>query len=142
MASIEMQPIGVVRSPLKTLADCPRQGAEAGVEAEIELEDRWAPGLQGLTPGQSLWVIGHLHQAGEPSLSVHPRGDPSQPKTGLFNTRSPNRACPLSLNLVQVLAVQGSRLKVRGLELVDGTPVLDIKPYAPSLDVPQGREGS
>jgi tRNA-Thr(GGU) m(6)t(6)A37 methyltransferase TsaA len=68
------------------------------------------------------------------TLRVHPRGDPAIPKRGIFATRSPDRPNPIGLCLVDVLAVNGPILKVRGLDAVDGTPVVDLKPYISSLD--------
>ena len=65
------------------------------------------------------------------------RGDPSNPLTGLFNTRSPNRPAPLALSLVRVVSVEGAALRVTGLEAMDGSPVLDLKPFNPSGDMPR-----
>lgn len=102
----------------------------------IELRPELAPGLEGLTPGQFLWVLFHFHQSGEPLLKVHPRGDPSRPLTGVFATRAPVRPCAIGLSLVRLEALDGNRLTVRDLEALDGTPVLDLKPYVSSLDKP------
>lgn len=141
METVALRPIGRVSSALKSTAEAPHQGPEAGVEAWIELDPAWVQGLTGLTPGRDLWVICHFDRAGEPRNLVHPRGDLSRPLTGVFNTRSPRRPCPLSLTLVRLLRLEaqgpGARLLVRGLEAVDGTPVLDLKPYVPALDQPQ-----
>lgn len=142
MESLLLRPIGVVHSPLSDPAQAPQQGPEAGTLAVIELEPQWAQGLTGLAPGRDLWVICHFHLSPGPKLMVHPRGDRDRPPTGVFNTRSPRRPCPLSLTLVRLLAIDegpaGPRLTVRGLEAVAGTPVLDLKPYAPGLDQPSG----
>jgi tRNA (adenine37-N6)-methyltransferase len=68
---------------------------------------------------------------------VHPRGDASRPLTGLFNTRAPSRPNPIGLTLVRLLAINENSLTVKGLEALDGTPVLDIKPYVPGIDQPR-----
>ncbi|MCB2226996.1 MAG: tRNA (N6-threonylcarbamoyladenosine(37)-N6)-methyltransferase TrmO [Desulfarculaceae bacterium] len=134
------RPIGVVKSRLKNLDQAPKQGPEAGMDAVIELEPQWLQGLTGLTPGRWLWVICLFDRSGEPKVMVHPRGDHSRPKTGMFNTRSPHRPNPLSLTLVKLVAVDGPRLSVRGLEMLDGTPVVDIKPWVEGVDQPRKGE--
>ncbi len=135
--SYSVTPIGVVRSPYVSRREAPKQGPEAGGEAVIELEPGWSGALQGLEPGRYLWVLTYFHLADQPRLKVHPRGDASRPLTGLFNTRAPSRPNPLGLTLVRLLAVAGNRLTVCGLEALDFTPVLDIKPYVPGIDQPR-----
>ncbi|MCB2192743.1 MAG: tRNA (N6-threonylcarbamoyladenosine(37)-N6)-methyltransferase TrmO [Deltaproteobacteria bacterium] len=134
------QPIGVVRSALDDLDAAPSQGPEAGTTAVIELDPALAEGLQGLTPGRWLWVLCHFDRAKQVKLKVHPRGDRSRPQTGLFSTRSPHRVNPISLTLVRLEALEGNRLTVRGLEMVDGTPVLDLKPWVAGIDQPRGEQ--
>ncbi len=138
---VTLQPIGVVRSPYKTTRDCPRQGPGEPVVSVIEIAPAWTEGLDGLRPGQDLWVICHLRVDGPVRLTVHPRGDRSRPARGVLATRSPRRPCPLSLTLVRVVEIKGGRITVRGLEMIDGTPVLDIKPYLAGVDTPQEGEG-
>ncbi len=141
MDEVRLKPIGVVRSRLTAPGQAPHQGPEAGSRAVIEIDPQWARGLTGLDPGRDLWVICLFHLSPGPKLLAHPRGDQARPPTGVFNTRSPRRPCPLALTLVRLLAVEegpgGPRLTVRGLEAVEGTPVLDIKPYVPGLDQPR-----
>ena len=134
---ISMEAIGVWRTPLKTRQEAPKQGIEAGITAEIELDPRWVPGLTGMKPGAFIWVLSYFNQAKEPELMIHPRNDKRNPKTGLFNTRSPNRPAPVAMGLVEVLEVEGNRLSVKGVDALDGTPVLDLKPYIARLDSPQ-----
>ncbi|MBI4799725.1 MAG: tRNA (N6-threonylcarbamoyladenosine(37)-N6)-methyltransferase TrmO [Desulfarculus sp.] len=136
MESIRLEPIGVVRSALATAEQAPRQGPEAGLVSVIEIAPAWRQGLTGLSPGRDLWVIYHFHQAQATALMTHPRHDPARALTGVFNTRSPKRPAHLGLTLVRLLQVDQGRLTVRGLEALDGTPVLDIKPYVPGLDQP------
>lgn len=136
MEPISLEPIGVVRSAYAQAEQAPRQGPEAGLRSVIEIAPAWRQGLTGLTPGRDLWVIYHFHQARGTTLMAHPRHDPSRTLTGVFNTRSPERPAHLGLTLVRLLAVEDGRLTVRGLEALDGTPVLDLKPYVPGLDQP------
>ncbi len=135
-AGAEFSPIGVIRSGIKDQDQAPKQGISEGLEATIEILPQWHEALEGLEPGRWLWVIYHFHQAGPPKLKVHPRHDPTRPLTGVFNTRSPKRPNPLALSLVRLEALADGVLTVRGLEALDGTPVIDLKPYSGKLDQP------
>jgi tRNA-Thr(GGU) m(6)t(6)A37 methyltransferase TsaA len=84
--------------------------------------------LDGLQVGSDVLVITWLDRADRDMLVVHPRGDPSRPATGVFNTRSPDRPNPLGLHRVTVLSIDGLRVQVRNLEALNGTPVVDVKP--------------
>jgi tRNA-Thr(GGU) m(6)t(6)A37 methyltransferase TsaA len=92
------------------------------------------PGLDGIRAGDKLFVMCWFHLADRETLRVHPQGNPENPERGVFATRSPDRPNPIGLSLVDVLAVEGTVLKVRGLDAVDGTPVVDLKPYVNRLD--------
>jgi tRNA-Thr(GGU) m(6)t(6)A37 methyltransferase TsaA len=81
-----------------------------------------------LRPGDDLIVLTWLHRARRDVLGVHPRGDATRPERGVFSTRSPDRPNPIGLHRVHVVAVEGDRVRVRDLEALDGTPVLDVKP--------------
>jgi tRNA-Thr(GGU) m(6)t(6)A37 methyltransferase TsaA len=87
-----------------------------------------AEGLCDLVPGAEVLVLTWLHQARRDVLRVHPRGDPANPEQGVFSTRSPDRPNPIGLHRVGIVAVEGRRLRVSGLEAVDGTPIVDLKP--------------
>jgi len=104
------------------------------VEAELVIGDTVSEGLDGIQVGDKLFVLYWLHMAERKTLRVHPRGDPAVPKKGVFATRSPDRPNPIGLCLVDVLGIEGSVIKVRGLDAVDGTPVIDLKPFVGSLD--------
>lgn len=121
-------PIGFVESPLVDLASAPRQGDEGAPEATLVFEAAVREGLRDVQPGTDLIVLTWLDRADRDALTVHPRGDPSRPETGVFSTRSPGRPNPIGLHRVEVVAVDGVRLLVRNLEAVDGTPILDLKP--------------
>lgn len=126
-AGLALRPVGRVQSSLADPATAPKQGAEGAPEAWIVLDGAVAAGLKGIEPGVDLMVLTWLHRADRSTLRVHPRDDPSNPLTGVFATRSADRPNPIGIHPVTVLAVEGSRLKVSGLEAVDGTPVLDLK---------------
>jgi L-fuculose-phosphate aldolase len=128
----ELVPIGWVRSPLKHRADAPKQGYEGAPDARIEIEPRFRPGLDRLAPGQELLILTWLHESQRDVLIVRPRRDPTQPLTGVFATRSPDRPNPIGLHRVGLLAVEPDGvLHVAPLEAIDGTPVVDIKPALP-----------
>ena len=125
---LRIEPIGTVASPLKDPAGAPKQGDEGAPDAWIVFEPRVAEGLRGIEPGQDLIVLTWLDRARRDVLSVHPRSDASRPLQGVFGTRSPDRPNPIGLHRVEVLSIEGTRVQVRSLEAVDGTPVVDVKP--------------
>jgi tRNA-Thr(GGU) m(6)t(6)A37 methyltransferase TsaA len=104
------------------------------VEAELVVEETVLQGLEGIQAGDKLFVLCWFHMADRKALKVHPRGNRAIPKRGVFATRSPDRPNPIGLCLVDVLDVKGPVLKVRGLDAVDGTPIVDLKPHVSSLD--------
>ena len=126
--------IGHVRSPLASRADAPRQGDEGAPDADLHLVDAVAPAMNGITVGDELLVLTWLHQGDRSTLTTRPRNDPTRPETGVFATRSPDRPNPLGLHRVTVLAVEDNRLHVSGLEAIDGTPVVDLKPVLGSAE--------
>lgn len=126
-----LTPIGIVCSELKRREDAPKQGHEGAPDAWIELDAAYAAGLEGVKTGSEIIVITWLHQASRDLLRVHPRGNENLPLTGVFGTRSPHRPNPLGIHRVNVLEIEGSRVKVGPLEAVDGTPVVDIKSALP-----------
>jgi tRNA-Thr(GGU) m(6)t(6)A37 methyltransferase TsaA len=125
---IELDPIGVVESPLVDPALAPKQGDEGAPEAWLVFEERVLPALADVHPGDRVVVLTWLHRAERGVLRVHPRDDPSNPERGVFSTRSQDRPNPIGLHEVEIRAAEPGRLRVRGLEAVDGTPVLDVKP--------------
>jgi tRNA (Thr-GGU) A37 N-methylase len=146
-----IRPVGVVRSEVKTIGEAPKQGATAGTEAEIVVDPACAPALTGLKervspPGGpapkgrsrrthgKIVVLCWMHEADRDRLKVHPQGKEDRPLRGVFATRSPHRPNPISLHTVELLEIRGNVLRVRGMDAIDGTPVVDIKPHAPELD--------
>ena len=130
MFSIEA--IGHVQSSLTDLDAAPRQADEDAPEAWLVLNPAVEDGLRGIRPGDEIVVLTWLDRARRDLLIVHPRGDTSRPQEGVFNTRSPHRPNPIGLHQVRVTAVDSLRLRVGGLEAIDGTPIIDIKPVLAS----------
>lgn len=130
--SFVLHPIGRVESPLGDLAAAPRQADEGAPAAWLVFTEDVAEGLGDLAPGMEMFLFTWLDRARRDVLTVHPRGDPSRPLEGVFSTRSPHRPNPIGLHLVEIMERQGNRLKVRQLEAVDGTPILDLKPVLTS----------
>jgi tRNA-Thr(GGU) m(6)t(6)A37 methyltransferase TsaA len=126
--SIELRPVGVVESPLKDPAAAPKQGDEGAPDAWLAFEPEVQDALVGLEAGDEVLVLTWLHRGRRGVLQVHPRDDPSRPLQGVFNTRSQDRPNPIGIHRVRILAVDGARVQVSGLEAVDGTPVVDLKP--------------
>jgi tRNA-Thr(GGU) m(6)t(6)A37 methyltransferase TsaA len=125
---IELHPIGRVESPLTNLASAPKQGDEGAPEADLVFAAEVADGLRDLRPGDEVVVLTWLDRARRDVLAVHPRDNPANPETGVFSTRSADRPNPIGVHRVAIVAIDGARLRVRDLEAVDGTPVLDLKP--------------
>ena len=123
-----LHPIGVIRSTIKTRAEAPKQGAEGAPDAWLEVNASVAEGLDGLARGDELIILTWLHRANRDVLKVHPRSDPQRPLTGVFATRSPDRPNPIGLHQVTVREVEGNKLRIGPMEVIDGTPVIDIKP--------------
>jgi tRNA-Thr(GGU) m(6)t(6)A37 methyltransferase TsaA len=124
----EVRAVGRVESPLTDLASAPKQGDEGAPEASIVFDAAVADALADLRVGADVIVLTWLDRARRDVLAVHPRDDTTRPLTGVFSTRSPDRPNPIGLHRVAVVAIEGLTLRVRNLEALDGTPVLDVKP--------------
>lgn len=123
-----LQPIGWVESPLVDRDSAPKQGDEGAPDAWLVFEPGARDGLRDLQAGTEMLVLTWLDRASRDVLVVHPRGDPTRPATGVFSTRSPDRPNPIGLHQVKIASIDGVRVRVRNLEALDGTPVVDIKP--------------
>lgn len=128
MAKYEVKAIGRVESPLTDLESAPRQADEGAPAAWLVFEAEVLAGLRNLRPGDEVLVFTWLDRARRDVLSVHPRGDTSREEEGVFSTRSPQRPNPIGLHRVEITAIEGRRVRVRHLEALDGTPILDLKP--------------
>jgi tRNA-Thr(GGU) m(6)t(6)A37 methyltransferase TsaA len=124
----EVVPIGRVESPLLALADAPRQGDEGAPMAWLVFEPQMRDAIRDLQVGQHIIVLTWLDRARRDVLTTRPRDDPDRPMVGVFCTRSPDRPNPIGLHPVQIMAIDGLRIRVSDLEAVDRTPILDIKP--------------
>jgi tRNA-Thr(GGU) m(6)t(6)A37 methyltransferase TsaA len=125
---IELTPIGRVESPLTDRESAPRQGHEGAPAAWLVFDPAVLEGLEGIRPGDRILVLTWLDRASRDVLQVHPRDDLTRPEQGVFTTRSSDRPNPIGLHEVEVVSIDGLRVRVRPLEALDGTPVLDVKP--------------
>jgi len=138
---IRIVTIGVVESPFREAAGTPIQPSRAeGARGRIRIDPRFRAGLKDLAGFERIWLIYGLHKAPPPSLLVTPFLDREQ--RGLFATRSPARPTAIGMSAVRLLAVEDCTLEVADLDVIDGTPLLDIKPYVPEFDShPSSRAG-
>jgi tRNA-Thr(GGU) m(6)t(6)A37 methyltransferase TsaA len=129
----EMRPIGRVESPLVDRHAAPKQGDEGSPDAWLVFHPDIVEGIRDLEVGIEIILLTWLDRAHRDVLTVHPRGDPGNPERGVFSTRSPDRPNPIGLHRVQVLSIDGARVRVRNLEAIDGTPIVDVKPVLEPL---------
>lgn len=124
--------IGRIRTPWSARAQCPKNGAMTDSLCRVEVEPRYAGGLAGLEGTSHLILLYWMHEADRDLIVQRPRhhGEPR----GTFSIRSPVRPNPIALSVVRLLRLDGLTLEVQGLDCLDGTPLLDIKPYLPSVD--------
>ena len=133
MEDITYRPIGVIRTPYKEPRGTPIQPPGArGIEGTVELAPEYRPGLKDLEGFSHVILLYHFHLAEDRSLRVRPYMDDET--RGVFATRIPGRPNPIGLSIVRLMGVDGGTLRVQDLDIVDGTPLLDIKPYVPAFD--------
>lgn len=137
MASLNLEPIGVVRSPYQRRFGTPQQAAavDSDAEAILELDPARIPAeaLSDLTGMDRIWVLAWLDRGSGWAPVVRPPRGSREPR-GVFATRSPDRPNPIGLSAVRLIRVEDRSLYVRGIDLLDGTPILDIKPYVTYAD--------
>jgi tRNA-Thr(GGU) m(6)t(6)A37 methyltransferase TsaA len=135
--SFALRRIGIVESPLTDPTLAPKQGHEGSPEAWLVFDADVLDGLEGIRPGDQVFVLTWLDRARRDVLRVHPRDDLANPERGVFSTRSADRPNPIGLHQVEVASIEGRRFRVRNLEALDGTPILDVKPVLtpPRADV-------
>jgi tRNA-Thr(GGU) m(6)t(6)A37 methyltransferase TsaA len=124
----EVRPIGRVESSLVDRDSAPPQGDEGAPDARLVFDPEVSEGLRDLVVGEEIVLLTWLDRARRDVLAVHPRGDRTRAVCGVFSTRSPDRPNPVGLHAVRILAIDGTRITVSGLEALDGTPILDVKP--------------
>lgn len=130
--SYEVRVIGRVESTVTDTGSAPKQGDEGAPDAWLAFDPSVRDALDGTAVGDEVFVFTWLHLADRGVLQVHPRDDMSRPLQGIFATRSSARPNPIGLHRTRVLAVDDGRVQVRGLEAVDGTPIVDMKPVIAS----------
>ena len=118
--------IGRIHTPWKTRAETPRQGRDDGPICRIEVFDKWVPALRGLEEFETIFVLYWLHHSRRDLVTQSPHGNGAT--TGTFALRSPVRPNPLGLSSVKLVGIEGNVVSVRGLDCLDGTPLIDIKP--------------
>jgi len=131
---LELTPIGLIHSPHQQAEGTPIQPRYAEtVEGTVEVFPEFVPGLRDLEGFERIWLLFWCDRARAARLEVVPYLD-TQPR-GVFATRAPSRPNPIGLSCVRLLAIEGPLLRVAGLDMLEGTPLLDIKPYVPDWDV-------
>jgi tRNA-Thr(GGU) m(6)t(6)A37 methyltransferase TsaA len=128
----QLTPVGRVESSLTDLDLAPNQGDEGAPSAWLVFEPDVLDALDGIQPGDEVILLTWLDRARRDVLRVHPRGDVSRPQQGVFSTRSPVRPNPIGLHRVGVETIEGNRMRVRNLEAINGTPIVDVKPVLSS----------
>jgi tRNA-Thr(GGU) m(6)t(6)A37 methyltransferase TsaA len=126
--ALKLRPIAIIRSTIKDRKGAPKQASEGAPDAWLEMNSFAARGFEGISKGDELFVVTWLHRGRRDVLQVRPRSDPASALTGVFATRSPDRPNPLGLHRVTVRKVGKRRLRIGPIEVIDGTPVVDIKP--------------
>ncbi len=119
--------IGVLHGDIQGREDAPKNYSESDRTGTLEIYPRYQEGLDGIAAGQTIVVLFWLHKSARDILKIYPRGDKSRGLHGVFSTRSPIRPNPIAISELKVLAIDGNTLEVSGLDMYDGTPILDIK---------------
>jgi len=120
--------IGKIHSPLKSLDDCPLQEDEGAPAATIEIFPEYSEGIQNISSGTDILLFTWLDKADRTVLKLRPRNDPNAALTGVFSTRSPDRPNPIGIHAVKVVSVStNGRIEISGIEVLNSTPVIDIK---------------
>ena len=133
MNPVQYKPIGIIHSPFKNLTGIPRQAAGTpDITAKIEIFDEYIDGLMDLDGFSHIVVIFHLHLVKKGSLKASPPWDNRE--HGVFATRSPHRPNPIGVSVVRLKNIDRNILNISGVDMADGTPILDIKPYIPALN--------
>ena len=133
MDEIKFRPIGIVHSPFKKVAGIPIQPIAAkGIEGTVEIFTEYAEGLKDVEGFSHIILIFYLHLSKKIGLRVKPYMDDQT--RGVFATRAPSRPNPIGLSVVRLVGIEGATLYIKDVDIIDGTPLLDIKPYVPDFD--------
>lgn len=133
MQQVSYAPIGIIRTPWTEIAGMPLQAVAAeGVAGSIDVDPEYAAGLRDIGGFSHLILLYHLHRIVGFALEVQPYLDTAQ--HGIFATRSPKRPNPIGLSVVRLVRVDGRTLHIEDVDMLDGTPLLDVKPYVPRFD--------
>jgi tRNA-Thr(GGU) m(6)t(6)A37 methyltransferase TsaA len=129
---LSIKPIGMIHTPYKDKKEIPCQGYKSRKEGTIEVFKEYAKGLKDIEGFSYIWILYLFHEAGKCKMMVKPFLD--EELHGLFATRHFNRPNPIGMSVVKLVKKEGNTLKVRGIDVLDKTPLLDIKPYVPEFD--------
>jgi len=141
--SIVLEPVATIRSPFCELVDMPVQPKGArDVYATIEFKEEFVDGLKDLDGFSHVYLIYHFHKVKEPKLQVVPFNDKTNTPRGVFATRTPMHPNSLGLSVVELVKVEGNVVTIKGVDILDGTPLLDIKPYIENFDKVEGESKS
>ena len=133
MYEIILSPIGIIHSPYKSIEDVPIQSKAAkGIKGRVELKPQYQEGLKDLEGFSHIYLIFNFHLSSGYDLTVKPFLDNTY--RGLFSTRAPRRPAQIGLSVVKLIRIEGNILNIEDIDMVDGTPLLDIKPYIPKFD--------
>jgi len=127
MEQPQLHIIGMLHGDIASRDDAPKNYSESNRVGTIEVFSQYTEGLEGIVPGQTIVVLFWLHEARRDILKVHPRGDKSRNQRGVFTTRSPIRPNPIAISELKVLTVKDNFIEVSRLDILDGTPIVDIK---------------
>jgi tRNA (adenine37-N6)-methyltransferase len=133
LTEITMRPIGVIHSPFTDKSETPIQAVRSQARGTVEIFPEYAEGLQDLEGFSHIFLLYTFHESSGYSLTVKPFLDDAL--HGLFATRYPYRPNPIGLSVVHLLSRTGNSLEIEGVDILDGTPLLDIKPYVPEFDI-------
>tara|TARA_Y100000589_G_C26814515_1_gene491280 strand:- start:149 stop:544 length:396 start_codon:yes stop_codon:yes gene_type:complete len=127
MEIAQLKFIGVLHGDIVDTKTAPKNFDESDRQGTLEIYPKYLEGLDGIEAGQTIVVLFWLHKAGRDTLKVYPRGDRSRGLRGVFSTRSPARPNPIAISELKVVSVENNMIKVVGLDILNGTPVIDIK---------------
>ncbi|AEV36761.1 protein containing UPF0066 domain [Pseudovibrio sp. FO-BEG1] len=131
-SSISLNPVGFIRTGFSEVRQCPKSSRRNPDQCQLDISSSYADALLNITMASHLWVLYWLHHSDGTALIRRPRGD--EAARGVFASRSPNRPNPIGLSAVELIRRDGNVLTVSGMDCVDGTPILDLKPYVPIED--------